>query len=148
MDKYKRFKQRRDELGLCMECKGLRVEGKTLCQKHLDAARERSKTPQARKRVELSRKKLRKETFEAYGGPVCTCCGENEPDFLVIDHINGGGGAHRRQLREEGLNATGGRFYSYLKQQGYPEGYQVLCFNCNHGKELQGGCPHQRIRQP
>lgn len=59
---------------------------------------------------------------------------------LSIDHINGGGGKHRRLLFGE--NKKGGRsFYRWLQDNKYPDGYQVLCMNCqwikrNENKEL------------
>lgn len=85
--------------------------------------------------------KLKEETFNAYGGRVCKCCGETEPKFLSIDHIDGGGNIHRKSLGN-----TGGKdFYSWLRQNGYPKGFQVLCFNCNLSKGHYGTCPHQAI---
>jgi len=76
--------------------------------------------------------------FNAYGGAVCVCCGEINSKFLTIDHINGCTPAERRK---QGL---GSRLYHWLKKQGYPEGYQVLCFNCNLGRARnQGICPHK-----
>lgn len=64
------------------------------------------------------------------GSVVCNNCGEQDIDVLCIDHIKGGGSKHRKEL---GMQA-GGRFYLYLQQQDYPEGYQVLCYNCNTKK--------------
>ena len=75
--------------------------------------------------------------FEAYGGAVCACCGEKHLEFLSIDHINGGGTEHRRNIWK------GSGFYSWLKQQGYPLGFRVLCFNCNLALGFFGYCPHQ-----
>jgi hypothetical protein len=74
--------------------------------------------------------------FMAYGGYYCVCCGENEPKFLAIDHIDGGGAAHRR--------AIGGssNFYRWLILHDFPTGFRVLCHNCNRGRYLNGGgCP-------
>ena len=36
----------------------------------------------------LMRKK-RDAVFEAYGGAICACCGEDHIEFLTVDHING-----------------------------------------------------------
>ena len=33
----------------------------------------------------------REQVFEAYGGYKCNCCGESEPMFLSIDHIDNNG---------------------------------------------------------
>jgi hypothetical protein len=73
------------------------------------------------------------------------CCGETEPLFLTLDHINGGGNKHRREIKESGKGS--GSFYEWLKRNGYPPGFQVLCQNCNVGKWRNGGvCPHQRCK--
>ncbi len=73
-------------------------------------------------------------------GEECKCCGEKDVRFLTIDHENGGGCKHRA---ESGLG-TGHSFYRWLIKQSYPEGYAVLCFNCNCGRSVNGGiCPHK-----
>ena len=69
--------------------------------------------------------------------PYCNCPGHVETciELLVIDHKK------KRTKKEKGL--TGKSFYKYLKENNYPEGYQVLCFSCNFIKELYNGeCPH------
>jgi hypothetical protein len=48
-------------------------------------------------------------------------------------------------MAETGLRG-GVRFYSWLRRNNYPEGYQVLCFNCNIAKGLYGVCPHQAAK--
>src|SRR2546428_8617676 len=41
---------------------------------------------------------LRAEVLRAYSdqSPECACCGETNPAFLTLDHIENGGTAHRR----------------------------------------------------
>lgn len=69
----------------------------------------------------------------------CACCGESIFEFLTIDHINGGGNKHRKSFS--------GSFYEWLKKNDFPEGYQVLCYNCNCGKRVNRGiCPHKNLR--
>lgn len=70
----------------------------------------------------------------------CLCCGESERDFLVIDHINGHGNEHRKQIF--GRLQGGYAFYRWLVKQGYPPGFQVLCSNCNMSKAKHGVCVH------
>jgi hypothetical protein len=83
-------------------------------------------------------RKLRQEVFEAYGGFKCVCCGESLEILLTIDHINNDGNYHRRTIGRTSV-------LRWLKDNNYPEGYQVLCFNCNMGKHLNKGiCPHQQ----
>jgi hypothetical protein len=60
---------------------------------------------------------------------------------LTIDHINGGGRQHRLQA------GVKGDFYTWLKRNGFPPGFQVLCWNCNHAKHVLGECPHQKKPQ-
>jgi hypothetical protein len=79
-------------------------------------------------------RKLRAEVLETLGGK-CVCCGESEPKFLAIDHINGDGAEHRRKI--------GKGIYSWLKKNGYPPGFQLLCHNCNIAKSFYGACPHR-----
>lgn len=76
---------------------------------------------------------LRIEALTRYGG-VCVCCGESEQIFLCIDHVDGGGNAHRREIGQ-------GSLYYWLRRNDWPEGYQVLCHNCNYATS-HGGCPH------
>jgi hypothetical protein len=96
----------------------------------------------SREKVKAYHIKLRYETFEHYGGAKCACCGETTYEFLCIDHINGGGNAHRRTIVTAGKN-----IYLYLKRNNYPPGYQVLCYNCNNAKGFYGKCPHQGERE-
>ena len=34
---------------------------------------------------------LKQQVFNAYGGPVCACCGDTHLEFLCVDHVNGKG---------------------------------------------------------
>lgn len=80
-------------------------------------------------------------THYSQGIPHCACCGETTVEFLSFDHINGGGRKHaeeRRKLGEPGPLST------WLKKNNFPEGYQVLCHNCNQARGYYGVCPHQR----
>jgi len=86
-------------------------------------------------------RKCKDQVFAAYGGYKCACCGETEPMFLTIDHVHNNGNIERKAKLYSG-NGTG--FYQYIRKQNFPEGYQVLCMNCNTGKHRNGGvCPHQ-----
>ena len=83
---------------------------------------------------------LRNEVYAAYGNK-CSCCDESEPLFLTIDHIDGDGADHRRELGRYG----GITFYRYLRSIGCPQDkYRLQCWNCNSGRERNKGvCPHQ-----
>jgi hypothetical protein len=73
------------------------------------------------------------------GKPCCVCCGEDKVEFLVIDHVDGGGNKQRKEL---GRRWAGTQFFRWLHLQGYPKGYRVLCHNCNFSLGAYGYCPH------
>lgn len=85
-----------------------------------------------------TRDKLRTDVLNAYGHK-CQCCGITTKEFLAIDHINGGGAEHRRSLAKKASAQT---MYTWLRKNNYPEGFQILCHNCNAAKSYYGGCPH------
>ena len=85
-----------------------------------------------------SKQQVKQDVLAAYGGH-CVCCGEDEPRFLTLDHVNNDGAQHRR---ETGL-ATGSRTWAYARREGYPDIFQLLCWNCNSAKGAYGTCPHQ-----
>ena len=79
-------------------------------------------------------RRCRQKCFDHYGRQ-CACCGETELLFLTFDHINGGGRKHNEKV---------GYIPRWLVSQGFPDGFQVLCMNCNLGRSINGGvCPHQ-----
>lgn len=76
---------------------------------------------------QIRRIKYKLEMIYAYGEK-CTNCSENNPLFLVLDHINNNGN----------FEIKGTSFYQRLKLLGYPGNgtqLQLLCHNCNAGKE-------------
>lgn len=101
---------------------------------------QREKTKYARKKTYYQgyQAALKREMFDAYGG-VCACCGEDAIEFLSLDHINGGGNADRARRGVQ----PGYAFYLRLRKEGWPAGYQVLCFNCNFAKRTNPVCPHK-----
>lgn len=79
------------------------------------------------------------KAFLRYGGIYCVCCGISNPVFLSLDHIENNGSKHRKTVGKRAAN-----FYTWLEENNYPPGLQVMCHNCNHGKFINGGiCPHQ-----
>ena len=88
------------------------------------------------------RQKLRLAALKAYSveeTPTCICCHTSLIVFLNIDHIFGHGNEHRRSI---GVSA-GTDFFKWLAENDYPEGFQILCCNCNHAKHVLGRCPCQ-----
>lgn len=104
--------------------------------------REAYNKEQAKVAVER-RKALKDKIYAAYGGYVCSCCGETEPAFLSLDHINNDGFIRRKS----GEHKTGEQLFRWIEKNGFPPDFQVLCMNCNHGKSRNGGvCPHQLMK--
>lgn len=77
---------------------------------------------------------LKIEVLSHYNGggyPKCSTCGESRIDCLSIDHIDGGGEKHKREL------GICGPVYNWLKKNDYPPGFQVLCMNCQFIKRAE-----------
>lgn len=81
-----------------------------------------------------TRQRLRFEIITHYGGK-CDCCGESAIEFLAVDHVNGGGNRQKKEIGCSGL-------YCWLKRNGFPKGFRVLCHNCNQSLAAYGYCPH------
>lgn len=86
--------------------------------------------------------KLNRQVLSAYGNR-CVCCGEANQFFLTLDHKEGGGNIHRKEVRKMGSND----WYKYVIENNFPAEFQLLCYNCNLGRERNGGmCPHADAR--
>ena len=106
----------------------------------------RRKTMRDERRLEVLQyysKRLSKSNI-----PCCRCCGENSHiEFLAIDHIAG-----RKQMDSEpeliklgySSKLDGNGLVNWLTLNDFPEGFQILCHNCNAAKGYYGKCPHER----
>jgi len=94
---------------------------------------------EANERTRRWQLKLKTKVINYYSNKTmkCNCCGESELIFLTIDHINGGGNKHRKEI--------GMTFYVWLVNNNYPKEFQVLCMNCNWGRRFNKECPHKNI---
>jgi hypothetical protein len=92
-----------------------------------------------RARNNVRNRALRIQVLTHYSGgvPKCACCGDLHLEFLSIDHIHGGGRQQRRGIKM--------RWWQWLRVNGYPSGFRVLCHNCNQAIGLYGYCPHNTI---
>lgn len=108
-----RYHERR-AAGKCNYCDNDPVEGSTMCQHHLDQTKQQ-------------RENLKLEVMNAYGGPICVGCGEENIDFLEIDHIEGGGRQHTLAIGGGGHGLRG-----WLKANNFPPGFRILCRTCNN----------------
>lgn len=113
------------------------------CEYHLKRYRYDWKKGNKQKVLDTRRmyyQKVKMEVLSHYtkGTFKCACCGENTPQFLTMDHIKNDGPIHRLEIRT--------RIHNWLRANNYPKGFQVLCFNCNMGKNINKGiCPHKNI---
>lgn len=127
----KQSRQRRLKKGLCYDCPELALPGKkrckSCCEKSAESAREFAAA-------------LKLEALNAYGGPICGCCREDNVIMLTLDHVDQQGAEDRRQ---NGKSGTG--FYQRLKKLGWPPGFRVLCRNCNYAVYFDPNhvCPHK-----
>lgn len=85
-----------------------------------------------RNRNNKNRALLKREVLVHYGNGKCVCvkCGFQDIKALSIDHLGGRGNKHRVHINN---------FYRWLKQGGYPRGYQTLCMNCQFIKKIDEG---------
>lgn len=83
---------------------------------------------------------MRWQVLTHYGGnpPKCKCCGESTYEFLCVDHIEGHVGKH--------IPRGTGTLLQCIREN-FPEGFQVLCHNCNMAKGFYGICPHEKARR-
>lgn len=128
------YRLKRAALGLCIDCginPAIKVGKAGRCQECRNIANENAK---------VYARKIKKICYDHYGCK-CVCCGEQEPAFLSIDHIENDGAVHRR---EQGTKGSGTWLYLWLIRNNFPSGFQILCWNCQWGKQLRGICPHRR----
>lgn len=93
---------------------------------------------QRREQLNEADRAKRRAVLEHYGGSKCACCGESRYEFLAIDHINGGGAKHRKEVAP--------RIVRWLVQNNFPPGFRILCHNCNQSLGYNKYCPHDRER--
>lgn len=126
------YHKKRAAHGKCSRCIQPRAPGHSVCEAHRQARL-------------AAHRALKAEALRAYGGH-CACCREAGADFLTIDHVMEDGARHRREIfGAKDRGGCGVHFYRWLKKNGFPGGFQVLCFNCNFSKHQGGGvCMHAR----
>ncbi len=158
---------RRKDAGICTKCTGPRDRDDRVyceaCREYFkEHDRKRDADPERRKRkvegnralresnpakynriAKYSLDRLRRKVYEAYGDK-CVCCGESNPLFLTIDHINNDGAQHRRALNRRRRGSDTGAILRWARDNNYPDTLQLLCWNCNCGRQRNGGvCPHK-----
>jgi len=68
------------------------------------------------------------------GTMVCADCGEDNINFLTVDHVEGGGRKHRKEIR---TYLTLWLWGQYRKTGKWPGDFQVICSNCNDIKKFE-----------
>lgn len=161
---------RKVEFGECLRCKHSVVPGRKHCLAHLeDNNQKRKRVVQTRRRLvpglcsgcwcrkpdagkrtchgcldklRIRINSVKVEVFSHYGN-VCHCCGERNLKFLTIDHINNDGSIHRKTLCKNPRGGSGFRLWKWIRDNSYPPGFRLLCWNCNCARAHNGGvCPH------
>lgn len=110
---------------LCSRMKDKRHYLKSRTPEEIQAERDK-----ANERSELN--KIAVINVLTNGEGTCRWCGQGDIDVLNIDHIDGGGNKHRKELGTR----NGQSFYTWIISNDYPDGFQVLCANCNLKKEV------------
>lgn len=119
--------------GLCLKCKvNPHRPNRTRCQECNDA------TVASNKKANVG---YIEKFYELYGN-ACNCCGESERKFLNVDHVNNDAWIEKQ---EKGYRSNNISIMRRIMRSGIKdENFQILCFNCNCGKQLNNGvCPHK-----
>ncbi len=120
------MRAKRRAYGKCLCCGKNPAPGMKTCEKTNQRAKNRNR-------------QIKEQVLDHYGRE-CACCGESGLTFLCVDHINNDGAEHRKKAGIGGGSET----YAWLVKESFPDGFQILCYNCNIGKHHSGGvCPHQ-----
>lgn len=121
----RRREQARRDVGLCRCGKHPATPGMATCEPCREYKAERSR-------------QVRAAAIEGYGGR-CVCCGEDDPNTLELDHVNGDGGQHRREV-----GGAGDGTYKWAIANGFPDRLQLLCGSCHRVKTRTGDCSYRR----
>lgn len=86
-----------------------------------------------RERERNRARELKLEVIRVYskGSMCCAYCGYSDVRALELDHIDNNGQAHRKALNNRKT------VYQDVKCNNYPDGFQILCSNCNKIKEYE-----------
>lgn len=105
---------------VCLECKSTdgKYHAKGLCEKCRGRKWRKENKDKTKTIAKRSRDKAREDVLNHYGNK-CNCCGESQPEFLAIDHINNDGCEHRRKHYKS--------MYIWVRKNNYPSDLQILC---------------------
>jgi hypothetical protein len=126
----------------------IKIKGKKYYQENKKEIDKYNKEYRIKNRAKINenkkkyRARIKKEVLSFYskGKLECRCCKEDIYEFLTIEHINGNGAQHRKEMPSSNI-------YLELKKNKFPKGYEVLCYNCNCAKGVLGKCPHYKLKE-
>ncbi len=169
LDRATRLRDKRSTAGLCTGC-GRKSDLRIRCRKCLTAAKaaqgrravaklcKRCAVPvsellrycakcRAAASAQMQRRKTRaKQTVFDHYGWACSCCGESEPLFLTIDHINNDGWLQRKG-NTQSSSTSYIRLANAVESGNAPTDLRTLCYNCNCARARNGGvCPHEQMK--
>jgi len=107
----------------------LNPQRREICRTRNRTHREEHREYHARRNEGIKLKILK---YYGTGKVACVKCGEARLPCLSIDHIDGGGKAHKISIGKRGNG-----FYRWLIDQDFPPGYQTLCMNCQFIKKWE-----------
>lgn len=124
---------------LCLACQNETYKIRYATRKDVWAPAKSARAKELyRENIEVNRARVRNAKRELavaalnYLGSVCCMCGETDTKVLHIDHINGGGGAERRQ------GIFGPILYRSILRGERNGELQILCANCHRIKQKEG----------
>lgn len=145
-DAFRKVRTNRDGLsGYCRDCLNAKQREKykadpQWAEKRKAYARSYyTHNPERLKDLRRTNRQRYRSMVLAHYGEQCVCCSESNVAFLTVDHINDDGADHRRSL---GKNAGSLQVWRWIVQHGFPDHFQILCWNCNAAKHIYGSCPH------
>ncbi len=149
---WKDSSRKNGRISACKDCEKARlkrthVDNPEIFRKRVKKWKEKNRDRYLESSRNYQRKRtirLKREVIVGYGGK-CACCGESKQEFLCIDHIDGK--IPKEDFYTDGTRLGGVHLYYRLKRNGFPKGYQILCWNCNGAIGAYGYCPHKRRRK-
>jgi hypothetical protein len=108
-------------------CSRPKIKNKSLCSYHKEVVYDRNMKSKAKRKLEVlthySPNHILKCSWEK--------CLISDIDMLSLDHMNNNGAEDRRK----NAGGSGDALYRQVKREGFPEGFQTLCFNHQMKKE-------------
>lgn len=122
---------------LCVKCNSKDVKIRSKIKSFLSVLNKRDYDRFYNLRYEVA------ENYKINGIIQCEYCGETDFDILELDHKNGDGAKHRKELGYTRDNINGAAMYRYAKKHNYPNIFRILCAGCNRSLGIRGYTPYE-----